>query len=105
MAKVQMSTDSSSLAENDLTRLASKIRRASGGLEHVTVEMRRAVARLRSILASDAAGLRVAWPEPAGSNPAFGARGKPELNGDRLGPGGQRGGARPERGTPQEGLV
>ena len=100
MAKVQMSTDSSSLAENDLTRLASKIRRASGGLEHVTVEMRRAVARLRSILASDAAGLRVAWPEAAGSNPDFGARGTPELDGDRPGQVEQRMASRLERRTP-----
>ena len=100
MAKVQMSTDSSSLAENDLTRLASKIRRASGGLEHVTVEMRRAVARLRSILASDAAGLRVAWPEPAGSNPDFGACSKPELDGDRPGQVGQRVTSRLERHAP-----
>lgn len=85
MAKVQKSTDSSSLAENDPTRLACEIQMASAGLEHVTVEMRRAVARLRSILASDAAGLRVAWPEPAGSNPDFGAWSKPELDGDRPG--------------------
>ena len=41
--------------------------------------------RLGSILGSDAAGLRVAWPDPEGSNPAFGARGNPELDGDRLG--------------------
>ena len=100
MAKVQMSTDSSSLAENDLTRLASKIRRASGGLEHVTVEMRRAVARLRSILESDAAGLRVAWPEPAGSNPDFGVRSKPELDGDRPGQVEQRMASRLERHAP-----
>jgi hypothetical protein len=85
MATVQKSTDSSSRAENDLTRLVCEIQRASGGLEHVTVEMRRAVARLRSILASDAAGLRVAWPEPAGSNADFGACSKPELDGDRQG--------------------
>jgi hypothetical protein len=85
MATVQKSTDSSSRAENDLTRLVCEIQRASGRLEHVTVEMRRTVARLRSIPASDAAGVRVAWSEPAGSNPAFGARGNPELNGDRQG--------------------
>ncbi len=66
---------------DDLTRLACEIQTARRGLEHATVEIRRAVARLRSILANDAAGVRVARPEPAGSNPAFGARGKPELNG------------------------
>lgn len=100
MARVQKSTDSSSLAENDLTRLVCEIQRTSGGLEHVVVEMRRAVARLRSILASDAAGLRVAWPEPAGSNPAFGARRQPELNGDRPGQVEQRVALRLERRTP-----
>ncbi|MEK7444020.1 MAG: hypothetical protein AABZ70_04105 [candidate division NC10 bacterium] len=103
MAKVQKSTDSSSLAaavatggerrevgmepwKDDLTRLAE--------------EMGRAVARLRRILASDAAGLRVAWPEPAGSNPDFGARGKPGLNGDRPGQVEQRVASRLERRTP-----
>ncbi len=85
MAKVQKSTDSSSRAENDVTRLVCEIQRPSGRLDHVTVEMRRTVVRLRSILASDAAGLRVAWPEPAGSNPDFGAWSKPELDGDPLG--------------------
>lgn len=87
-------------SKNDLTRLACEIQTARRGLEHATVEMRRAVARLRSILASDAAGLRVAWPEPAGSNPAFGARGKPELNGGRLGQVEQRVASRLERRTP-----
>ena len=100
MAKVQKSTDSSSLADNDLTRLACEIQRTSGALEHVVVEMRRAVARLRSILASDAAGLRVAWPEPAGSPPAFGAGSKPEFNGDRLSQVEQRVASRLERCTP-----
>ena len=100
MAKVQMSTDSSSLAENDLTRLACEIQMASAGLEHVTVKMRREVARLRDILASDAAGLRVAWPEPAGSNPDFGACSKPEIDGDRPGQVEQRMASRLERRTP-----
>jgi len=100
MAKVQKLTDSSSLADNDLTRLACEIQRASGGLEHVTVEMRRAVARLQSILASNAAGLRGAWPEPAGFNPDFGACGKPELDGDRPGQVEQRVASRLERRTP-----
>ncbi|MBI2200225.1 MAG: hypothetical protein HYU42_16765 [Candidatus Rokubacteria bacterium] len=69
-------------------------------LTRVAEEMRRAVARLRSILASDAAGLRVAWPEPAGSTPAFSARGKPELNGDWPGQVEQRVALRLERRTP-----
>ncbi len=85
MATVQKSTDSSSLAENDLTRLACEMQRASGGREHVSVEMRLAVVRLRGRLASDAAGLRVAWPDPAGSNPDFGACSRRELDGDRPG--------------------
>ncbi len=72
-------------SKNDLTRLACEIQTARRSLEYAIVEMRHAVARLRSILANDAAGVPVAWPEPAGSNPAFGARGKPELDGDRLG--------------------
>lgn len=64
------------------------------------MEMRRPVARLGNILASDAAGLRVAGPEPAGSTPAFGAGSKPELNGDRLGQVEQRVASRLERRTP-----
>lgn len=89
MAEVQKSTGREVGMEpciHDLTRVAE--------------EMRRAVARLRSILASDAADLRVAWPEPAGSNPAFGARGKPDLNGDRPGQVEQRVASRLERRTP-----
>jgi hypothetical protein len=72
-------------SNNDLTRLASEIRTARRRLEHVTVEMRRAVAGLDSILTRDGEGVWAAWPEPAGSKPALGARGKRELNGDRLG--------------------
>jgi hypothetical protein len=99
MVKAQKPVDSSSLAEDDLTRLACEIQRASGSLEHVTVEMRRAVARLRGILESDAAGLRVAWLEPAGSTPDFGACSKPELDGDRPGQMEQRVASRLERRT------
>ena len=100
MAKVQTSTDSSSRSENDLTRLVCEIQRTSGRLDHVTVEMRRTVARLRSILASGAAGLRVAWPEPAGFHPDFGACSKPDLDGDRPGRAEQRVASRLERRTP-----
>jgi len=92
---------------DDMTRLVGEIqaarddrRRLMRDLKHATVEMRRAVARLRSILASDAAGLRVAWPEPAGSTPDFGACGKPELDGDRPGQVEQRVASRLERRTP-----
>jgi hypothetical protein len=46
--------------KDDLTRLACEIQTARRGLEHATVEMRSAVARLRSILASDALEQRVA---------------------------------------------
>ena len=62
MVKVQKPADSSSLAEDDLTRLTCEIQRASGSLEHVTAEMGRAVARLQSILANEAAGPE--WPGP-----------------------------------------
>ena len=89
-----------SLAENDLAWLACEIERARGSLEHVTGEMRGAVAGLRGILASDAAGLRVAWPEPAGSTHDFGACCKPELDGDRPGQMEQRVASRLERRTP-----
>lgn len=62
MVKVQQPADSSRLAEDDLTRLTCEIQRASGSLEHVTAEMGRAVARLQSILAGEAAGPE--WPGP-----------------------------------------
>jgi hypothetical protein len=68
-----------------MTRLVCEIQMARRALERATVEIIRAVASLRSILASDAAGLRAAWPEPAGSNPDFRACSKPELDGDRPG--------------------
>ncbi len=100
MVKVQKPADSSSLAEDDLTRLTCEIQRASGSLEHVTAEMGRAVARLQSILASEAAGLCVAWPKAPGSNPDFGARGTPKLDGDRPGQVGQRVTSRLERHAP-----
>lgn len=74
MAKVQKSADSASLAEagdegrevgmepwkDDLTRLAWEFQTAHRGLEHATVEIIHAVARLRSIVASDAVEQQVA---------------------------------------------